>query len=244
MVAGEAGRRLRGRRPGRAARARRRPARHGHAGGRRDRGAAPDPGGRGRARAWSCSRASPPTTACSTRCARAPPATCSRTRSRPSCSPRSASAHSGGSPLHPEAAARARRRAARARPTAAVELTAREREVLELIARGMPNKAIALRALAVGEDRQGARLGDPAQARRHRPHPGGAPRGARAAGRHRGRLTAHQTGSDPFWCTLHGGTRGGVAQGIEQQPSKLTVAGSNPAAPASCAHAQVRVSLD
>lgn len=53
-------------------------------------------------------------------------------------------AHAGGSPLHPDAAAYLvgeLRRPAAGGP----ELTAREREVLQLLAQGMPNKAIALR---------------------------------------------------------------------------------------------------
>jgi NarL family two-component system response regulator LiaR len=53
-------------------------------------------------------------------------------------------AHAGGSPLHPDAAAYLvgeLRRPAAGGP----DLTAREGQVLELLAKGMPNKAIAFR---------------------------------------------------------------------------------------------------
>jgi two-component system, NarL family, response regulator LiaR len=52
------------------------------------------------------------------------------------------SAHAGGAPLHPDAAARVLGELRRPQTTAP-ELTARERDVLTLVARGMANKAIA-----------------------------------------------------------------------------------------------------
>ena len=145
-------------------------------------------------------------------------------------------------------------------------------------------------AVPLREDGEDARLGHPAQARRDRPHPGGAARASASAWStskgtrwlvSRPRAPGRQAvggGSVRWWgcgcepriaassgapmvdplgtlpaslrCSVrthpghHRGVKptvsrrrstlapGGVAQGIEQQPSKLTVAGSIPAAPA------------
>ncbi len=54
------------------------------------------------------------------------------------------SAHAGGAPLHPDAAARLVGELHRPAGAPAPELTPREREVLALVAEGMANKAIAL----------------------------------------------------------------------------------------------------
>ena len=75
-------------------------------------------------------------------------------------------------------AARRRSRAGADAETAALmarlaTLTPQQVRVLMMLSEGLLNKQIAYRARRVGGDREGARLGDPAEARRRQPHPGG-----------------------------------------------------------------------
>ena len=113
---------------------------------------------------------------------RAPPASCSRTPSRPSSCARSAARTRGQSPLSPATATRVVEELARGgRPRAAELLTPRELEVLRLIARGRSNKRIALE-LGVAEKTVKTHVGHVlGKLGLTRPHAGGAVRGARGA---------------------------------------------------------------
>ena len=105
------------------------------------------------ARASSCSPRSPTASASSARSTPAPSATCSRTPSPTSCCAAIRAAARGESPLTPQAArAVLAARARAARPA----LTEREREVLELVARGPAQQAHRAPARDQREDGQGA----------------------------------------------------------------------------------------
>ena len=85
--------------------------------------------------------------------------------------------HAGGALLHPKVASRL------LEEMAEDPLTPREREVLVADRPRDAEQGDRPRAVAVGEDRQGPREQHPGQARRHRPHAGGAVRGPRRARR-------------------------------------------------------------
>jgi len=87
----------------------------------------------------------------------------------------------GEAPLDPRAARTIL--AARAEPDPLAGLSAREREVLELLVQGLPNKLIARKAADQRQDGEVAPDADLPRARRHRPHAGRAVGRAPRAGR-------------------------------------------------------------
>ena len=104
--------------------------------------------------------------------------------------------HGGGALLHPKVASRL------LEEMTTDPLTPREREVLSLHRPRDGEQGDRARAVAVREDGQGPREQHPGQARRHRPHAGGAVRGARRA-RGPGALAARRSAQLPQWPT-HG----------------------------------------
>ena len=93
------------------------------------------------------------------------------------------SAHEGEALLHPAVAARLMEEfsAEGGRTADESALTAREREVLALVGRGMAEQADRAGARHRREDGEDAREQHPVQARRDRPHPGRALRRSRTA---------------------------------------------------------------